>query len=168
METQVQLPQRRTAAGAAWSKQKVKKPTEQPTSRNPFLQGLNFDSSDSNVTMARGILFSQRPMRGLGLNPQDQIRHETIHRAWLLFRSQQHREKMGRLRRLEASVAETMKVLRETDDKLYAQAVSGARQVEKRIPLVMRIPTNTLPTKWWNYTWSPHNIQGTGGVAKSG
>ena len=75
---------------------------------------------------------------------------------------------MGRLRRLEASVAETMKVLRETDEKLYALAVSGAREVEKRFPLVMRIPTNTLPTKWWNYTWSSRGIQSPGGVAKPG
>jgi hypothetical protein len=75
---------------------------------------------------------------------------------------------MGRLRRLEASVAETMQVLRETDEKLYALAVSGAREVEKRFPLIMRVPTNTLPTKWWNYTWSSKDIQGPGGVVKPG
>jgi len=69
---------------------------------------------------------------------------------------------------LEDSVARTMKVLRETDRKLYDIAVSGSREVEKRFPLVMRIPTETLPSQWWNYKWTPSNIKGVGGVAKPG
>jgi hypothetical protein len=61
-----------------------------------------------------------------------------------------------------------MKVLRETNEKLYGVAVSGARETEKRFPLVMRIPTHTLPTQMWNYKWTPANIKGMGGVAKPG
>jgi large subunit ribosomal protein L40 len=165
-EAQFHVPEnRRMASGNAWSKSKAKKPAE-TTSSNPFLMGLNFNSDTSNIRMARGILFSQKPLRGLRLNPQDQIRHETILRAWNLFRSKQRRERMGRLSRLQASVAETLKVLKETDETLYAQAVSGAREEEKRFPLVMRIPTNSMPTRWWNYSWTSRNIVGTGGVSK--
>jgi len=69
---------------------------------------------------------------------------------------------------LEDSIARTMKVLRETDSKLYDIAVSGTREVEKRFPLVMRIPTDTLSSQWWNYKWTPANIKGLGGIAKSG
>jgi large subunit ribosomal protein L40 len=153
-------------ATAGWKKQKPKKAAE--GSKNPFLQGMNFDSGNTTITMARGMLFSQKPLRGLRLNPQDQIRHETIHRAWLLFRSQQRRQKVAQLRRLEVSVAETIKVLRATDEKLYARAVSGAREVEKRFPLVMRIPTDTLATRPWNYLWSAIEVPVMGGVVKPG
>jgi hypothetical protein len=148
-------------------KKKSSKPKTQPGSNNPFLQGMNFDSSDHRIALARGILFSQRPLRGLRLNPQDQIRHETIHRAWLLFQQQRRRQKVTKLKNLENSVARTLAVLKETDEKLYASAVSGSREEEKRFPLVMRIPTETLPTRW-NYRWTPMNIRGVGGIAKSG
>lgn len=69
---------------------------------------------------------------------------------------------------LQDSIAQTMKFLRETDEYLYGMAVSGSREMEKRFPLVMRIPTNTLPSPWWNYKWTPGNIKGLGGVAKPG
>jgi hypothetical protein len=72
------------------------------------------------------------------------------------------------MNRLEDSIASTMKVLRETDEKLYNTAVSGTREAEKRFPLVMRIPTDTLPTQWWNYKWTPVNIKGLGGVVTPG
>src|SRR5271170_5218889 len=139
-----------------------------PGSSNPFLQGANFDRNDSRVTLARGMLFSQRPLRGLGLNPQDQIRHETIHRAWILVQSRRRRSRIGKLRVLERSVEKTMQVLRETDMWLYDLAVSAGREEEPRFPLVMRIPTETLPTKAWNYSWNNSNIKGVGGVAKGG
>lgn len=152
---------------AAWSKKtSAKKPTQE--SNNPFLQGMNFDRTDPRVTMARSILFSQRPMRGIGLNPQDQIRHETIHRAWLLFQQRRRRKRLRQLKDLQDSIANSLKFLMETDERLYAMAVSGAREKEKRFPLVMRIPTNTLPTRYWNYKWTPSNIKGAGGVAKPG
>jgi len=158
-----------SAKAKSWSKNQASKKKAAPTgSNNPFLQGMNFDSSDSRIALARGILFSQRPLRGLRLNPQDQIRHETIHRAWLLFQKNRRRAKIGKLRVLESSIARTMKVLRETDSKLYDVAVSGTREVEKRFPLVMRIPTETLPSQWWNYKWTASNIKGVGGVAKTG
>ena len=112
------------------------------------------------------MLFSQRPLRGLGLNPQDEIRHETIHRAWMLVQSRKRRSRISRLRVLEASVAKTMKALRETDRRLYDLAVSGAREEEQRFPLVMRIPSETLPTTVWNYNWTASNIKGVGGIAK--
>jgi large subunit ribosomal protein L40 len=169
------LPQSRHVSGTSpsradnkqgWSKPKKK--SEEKASSNPYLQGMNFDSSERRVALARGMLFSQRPMRGLALNPQDQIRHETIHRAWLLFQGQRRREKMRRLRLLESSISNAIKALKETDDRLYIAAVTGAREEEKRFPLVMRIPTNTLPKKWWNYSWSGRHIKGAGGVAKPG
>ena len=156
-----------TQGTGGWKK-KTAKPRVAPGSNNPFLQGMNFDSSDYRIPLARGILFSQRPLRGLRLNPQDKIRHDTIHRAWLLFQQQRRRKKVARLRLLEESVARTMAVLKETDERLYALAVSGSREVEKRFPLVMRIPTDTLPKQWWNYRWSPTNIKGVGGVANPG
>jgi large subunit ribosomal protein L40 len=137
-------------------------------SNNPFLQGMNFDRSDSRVALSRRILFSQRPLRGLGLNPQDQIRHETIHRAWLLFQQRRRKARITRLKELQDSVANTLKFLKETDEKLYAMAVSGTRERERRFPLVMRIPTDTLPSRYWNYKWTPVNIKGVGGVAKPG
>ena len=151
-----------------WSKNagKKKKSAAAEGSSNPFLQGINFDRGDARVGLARQILFSQRPLRGLKLNPQDQIRHETIHRAWLLFQSRRRREKMRRLSMLHKSLVQTMKLLRETDEYLYGMAVSGSRETEKRFPLVMRIPTNTLPSPWWNYKWTAANIKGLGGVAK--
>ena len=153
-----------------WSKNsgKKKKSADAAGGSNPFLQGMNFDRGDARVGLARQILFSQRPLRGLRLNPQDQIRHETIHRAWLLFQSRRRRQKMRRLSMLQDSLVRTVKFLRETDENLYGMAVSGTREPEKRFPLVMRIPTNTLPTKWWNYKWTPANIKGLGGVAKPG
>jgi hypothetical protein len=61
-----------------------------------------------------------------------------------------------------------MAVLKETDERLHTLAITGTKEVEKRFPLVMRIPTDTLPTLRWNYRWSPTNIRGVGGVAKSG
>jgi hypothetical protein len=69
---------------------------------------------------------------------------------------------------LEGSVEKTMEVLRETDNWLYDLAVSAGREEEPRFPLVMRIPTETLPTKAWNYSWNNSNIKGVGGVAKGG
>ena len=137
-------------------------------SNNPFLQGANFDRNDSRVQLARWMLFSQRPIRGLGLNPQDQIRHETIHRAWLLVQSRRRRRQITRLRQLERSVTETMRVLKKTDLRLYDLAVSAGREEEQRFPLVMRIPTETLPTRVWNYSWNASNIKGVGGIAKPG
>jgi large subunit ribosomal protein L40 len=86
----------------------------------------------------------------------------------MMFRNEQRRARIGRLKRLEDSIARTMKVLRETDALLYTAAVSGTREVEKRFPLVMRIPTDTLPTQWWNYKWTPVNIKGLGGVVTPG
>jgi hypothetical protein len=168
----IPLPQVRHASpggggGKAWSKNK-KKNVVAPGSNNPFLQGMNFDSSDHRIALARGILFSQRPMRGLRLNPQDQIRHETIHRAWMMFQNERRKARLTRLSNLEESVAGTMKALWETDEKLYNEAVAGTREVEKRFPLVMRIPTDTLPTTWWNYKWTSANIKGLGGVAPPG
>lgn len=170
------VPQRNSSTGKpaagpvsrGWKKNAAKPKANAPGSNNPFLQGMNFDSSDRRIALARGILFSQRPLRGLRLNPQDQIRHETIHRAWLLFQQQRRRSKVQKLRLLEDSLSDTMAALKETDERLYAQAVSGSREVEKRFPLVMRIPTETLPSQWWNYRWSPANIKGVGGIAKSG
>lgn len=156
-------------AKGGWTKNAgKKKPTSAPTSNNPFLQGMNFDKSDSRVKLYRYMLFSQKPIRGLGLNPQDQIRHETIHRAWMLFQAQRRKQKILRLKALEDSIAKTMKVLRETDENLYAMAVQGAREEEKRFPLVIRIPTDTLSRPSWNYKWTPANIKGIGGVAKPG
>ena len=69
---------------------------------------------------------------------------------------------------MEGSVKEAMKVLRATDLRLYDLAVSGAREQEMRFPLVMRIPTETLPNKVWNYDWNASNIKGIGGVARPG
>jgi large subunit ribosomal protein L40 len=89
-------------------------------------------------------------------------------RAWLLFLTKRKRGLRSRLGLLERSVRETLKVLRETDERLYECAVRGTREVEKRFPLVMRIPTDTLPTKGWNYRWSPLNIKGHGGVSQPG
>lgn len=63
-------------------------------------------------------------------------------------------------------MARTMKVLRETDTRLYDLAVSAAREEEQRFPLVMRIPTETLPSKVWNYNWTASNIKGVGGIAR--
>jgi len=153
-------------ANAAKQAAKSANKAKLPGSNNPFLQGANFDRNDSRVTLARGMLFSQRPLRGPGLNPQDEIRHETIHRAWMLVQSRKRRSRISRLRVLEASVAKTMKALRETDRRLYDLAVSGAREEEQRFPLVMRIPSETLPTTVWNYNWTASNIKGVGGIAK--
>src|SRR5277367_1446352 len=155
-------------ANAMKQAQKNASKAKTPGSNNPFLQGANFDRNDSRVTLARGMLFSQRPLRGLGLNPQDQIRHETIHRAWLLVQGRRRRSRIGKLRVLEGSVEKTMKVLRETDLRLYDLAVSAGREEEQRFPLVVRIPTETLPTKVWNYSWTNSNIKGVGGIAKGG
>ena len=148
---------------------KNKEKTAKTSGGNPFLQGRNFDKEDAKVKLSRMMLFAHKPaMRGLGLNPQDKIRHETIHRAWLLFQKQRRREKMRRLCNLQESVHKTMKVLFEIDNRLYDIAVTGTREGEKRFPLVMRMPTNTLRKKFWNYGWNAFNIKGIGGVAKPG
>ena len=169
------IPHQRTYAddkgaskGKSWSKNQAKKKSAPTMSNNPFLQGMNLNTTDSRVTLGRRILFSQKPLRGIRLNPQDQIRHETIMRAWLLFQQQRRRDKIARLGLLERGVRETMRVLRETDAKLYDAAVSGTREIERRFPLVMRIPTETLPRGYWNHKWTALNIKGLGGVAVPG
>jgi large subunit ribosomal protein L40 len=86
----------------------------------------------------------------------------------MMFQNERRKARMTRLSKLEESVAGTMKALWETDEKFYNQAVAGTREVEKRFPLVMRIPTDTLPTQWWNYKWTSANIKGLGGVAPPG
>lgn len=172
------LPQIRHQTGSAspaaprgstsWRKNTGKKKPTSGSSNNPFLQGMDFNRADERLALGRGMLFSQKPLRGLRLNEQDQIRHDTIHRAWMMFQSARRRTKIRRLKLLEKSIAETMKVLKETDENLYALAVSGARHEEKRFPLVMRIPTDTLPSNRWNYKWTNMNIKGAGGVVKPG
>jgi len=127
-----------------------------------------YDREDARVPLARRILFSHKAIRGLQLNPQDKIRHETIHRMWLLFQNRRRRSRLTRLELLEKSISKTMKVLRETDEQLYNRAVAGARDEEKRFPLVMRIPTDTMPLNYWNYGWTNENIRGIGGVVKPG
>jgi len=129
---------------------------------------LGFDTTPARVSLARWMLFSHRPLRGLALNPQDSIRHETIHRAWMLFRQRARRAKLARLQALQDSIHRTLMELRATDENLYNIAVSGTRETEKRFPLVMRIPTHTLPLKRWNYSWNRENIKGVGGVATPG
>jgi Mitochondrial ribosomal protein L28 len=129
---------------------------------------INFESTQVRVALARWMLFSHRPLRGLGLNPQDSIRHETIHRAWMMFRGKLRQEKVARLQSLQDSIHRTLMELRATDEGLYNIAVAGTRETEKRFPLVMRIPTHTLPLKRWNYSFNGTNIKGDGGVARPG
>lgn len=158
-----------STASTSWKKKpKGEKADAKAAYFNPFLQGGKFDNTDPRLRIGRMMLFAQKRIRGLGLNPQDQIRHETIHRAWMMLRRKRTFKKIRRLRMLEESVRGTMKVLRETDERLYSLAVSGARQTEKRFPLVMRIPTETLPRRVWNYNWTSAGIKGIGGVAKPG
>jgi hypothetical protein len=152
-------------SGKSWTK---KKPTAKviPGSGNPFF--VRNVGTDPRISLARKMLFSQKPLRGIHLNPQDQLRHETIHRAWLLFQAKRKRGRMNRLELLEMNVRRTLQVLRETDRKLYDAAVAGTREVERRFPLVTRIPTDTLPSTGWNYKWTPMNIKGVGGVTQAG
>jgi large subunit ribosomal protein L40 len=85
-----------------------------------------------------------------------------------MFRGKLRQERVAKLQSLQDSVHRTLMELRATDEKLYNIAVVGTRETEKRFPLVMRIPTHTLPLKRWNYSFNRTNIKGDGGVAKPG
>jgi large subunit ribosomal protein L40 len=86
----------------------------------------------------------------------------------MMFRGKLRQERVAKLQSLQDSIHRTLMELRATDERLYNIAVAGTRETEKRFPLVMRIPTHTLPLKRWNYAFNRTNIKGDGGVAKPG
>ncbi|KAK9456969.1 mitochondrial ribosomal protein L28-domain-containing protein [Dipodascopsis uninucleata] len=92
----------------------------------------------------------KQPKR-LKLSYEDQIRHSTIHKAWMLLCREKREKRHQELETMYRKMVQACDELERTSPELYNSAMK--RQASLRFPLEYRIPTQSPPTKIWNSEW---------------
>lgn len=91
--------------------------------------------------------------RRLKLSIEDKLRHEVVESAWRLHQRDEKLATEARLKGQYELVKEACEELKMIDPALYDKAT--AREVGKRFSLELRVPTETPPTKVWDFEWTP-------------
>jgi len=109
--------------------------------------------ADSRSDMAKRIIFETPPSQQLRLSAEDQVRHETIHRAWLLYNRKKRLAHEQDLQKQFAKMEYACDMLQKLDPRLYA--ASKIEVTNHTFPLDYRTPTDTPSPQGWNCDWVP-------------
>lgn len=107
---------------------------------------------DTRAEIARRIVFETPPSPTLKLDEEAQIQHETIHRAWLLYK---RKERLARQRQLESQHGQmkfACEELKRVAPTIYRQSMLGTEE-EKYFPRRFAIPVDTFGTNGWDHDW---------------
>ena len=138
----------------SFQKNSVATPSPTPSKRKATSSG------DPRYDIAKRILFDAPAASTLTLSTEDQIRHETIHRAWMLHESKRRGGIDKELDKQYGKMQHACRELQELHPKLYRATMAGnSRADRKGFPLTMRVPTDTPPTNGWNYNWVPSSVE---------
>ncbi len=122
-----------------------------------------------SVTLLSVISAHKMIPRRIKLSFEDQIRYQSIHKAWCLYQEKKRNLRNFNLKKQYVSAQEACDDLESLslnegiDEKggfafLYHSATVTERG--KRFPLDMKIPTETPPTRIWNDSWKPQTEEG--------
>ncbi|KAJ2759263.1 hypothetical protein IWQ56_005783 [Coemansia nantahalensis] len=112
-------------------------------------KGPKQETSDPRYELMKQILFYQQPRELPQVAEEDAERHMAILRAEKIFKmTASARRRADRERRFAAMEA-AYEALAEADPRLYAGACK--RESTATFPRQMRVPTETPPTKIWDY-----------------
>lgn len=106
------------------------------------------------INMLSVLSARKKQPRRLKMCKEDLIRHKTIQSAWKIFLRDENAVRMARLEAQHRKIAEACETLKDIDAGLFAAAT--AREVGKRFPMELRVPTDTPPREPWPSTWTPH------------
>ena len=113
-------------------------------------------SGDSRHTIARRVILESPPSPTLTLTPEDQIRHETIHRAWILHERNREKRRMNALKAQQSKMQDACDTLQKIRPALFNKLTArrrGESQQDLLFPPRLRIPAEHPSSKGWNYGW---------------
>ncbi|KAJ1990531.1 hypothetical protein H4R33_001674 [Dimargaris cristalligena] len=110
-------------------------------------------SNDRRHDVIKRVLFETEPRPEIPPTPEDLARHETIERAWQLYTTQQATQRDLASRAKFERIQTAFEELRQTDYRLFKGAVN--KDTTLLFPRAMKAPTETPPTKGWNYSYVP-------------
>ncbi|CCD26284.1 mitochondrial 54S ribosomal protein mL40 NDAI_0H01100 [Naumovozyma dairenensis CBS 421] len=108
------------------------------------------------------VLSARKKMpRLLKLSNEDLIKHQTIEKAWMLYKKDKAIERSMRLQRQYESIQDALDTLESINPHLYKLATSTNGEGNGRFPLEFRLPTDAPPNseKLWPQQFSSTNLQ---------
>ncbi|KAJ1904815.1 hypothetical protein LPJ81_002273 [Coemansia sp. IMI 209127] len=106
-------------------------------------------NSDPRYELMKQILYQQEPRQLPELSAEDMDRHETILRAVKIHRMQESIRRRDEREAKFASMEKAYAALEKLDPRLFEAACKMEANVT--FPRQMRVPTETPPTKIWDY-----------------
>ncbi|KAJ2548456.1 hypothetical protein EV175_004827 [Coemansia sp. RSA 1933] len=106
-------------------------------------------NSDPRYELMRQILYIQEPRQLPELSAEDVDRHETILRADKLYRLQESSRRRSEREAKFAAMERAYAALEKLDPRLFDEACK--KEANATFPRQMRAPTETPPTKVWDY-----------------
>ncbi|KAJ2711699.1 hypothetical protein H4R19_003126 [Coemansia spiralis] len=119
------------------------------TSSSTSKKGVKQETSDPRYELMKQILFYQQPRELPQITEEDAERHMAILRAEKIFKMTASARRRGERERRFAAMEAAYEALAEADPRLYAAACK--RESTATFPRQMRVPTETPPTKIWDY-----------------
>ncbi|KAI7905992.1 mitochondrial ribosomal protein L28-domain-containing protein [Cokeromyces recurvatus] len=112
---------------------------------------------DTRLEVIRRILF-EPPVRqkSIILEGEKLEQHETIERAWKLFKMRSREQRERTLERQFRAMQAAMNELEKTSERLFKGAIAKSRHLN--YPKQAKIPTETPSAQGWDYSYKAPNI----------
>ncbi|AET37635.1 mitochondrial 54S ribosomal protein mL40 Ecym_1406 [Eremothecium cymbalariae DBVPG len=107
------------------------------------------------VTQLSVLSASRKQPKLLKLCNEDLIKHQTIQTCWSQYQKNLREERQAQMRLQYESMQTAMNLLKQVDGSLFEAA--NAKEVGKRFPLELRVPTEYPPNKIWHYEFKDKN-----------
>ncbi|ODV91110.1 hypothetical protein CANCADRAFT_23983 [Tortispora caseinolytica NRRL Y-17796] len=128
----------------------LKGPVRQKSARSGSRGGTN--QADQRILAQLYALSAHRKLpKVLKYSPEDLVKHNVIHRAWMFYKSEQRRERENALKVQYECMKEACDDLEQVSPELFKKATTRPRTV--RFPREIRIPTDTPPNVPWDSSW---------------
>ncbi|KAL3230753.1 Large ribosomal subunit protein mL40 [Nakaseomyces bracarensis] len=101
------------------------------------------------VTQLSVLSASRKQPKLLKLSKEDLIKHQTIEKAWSLYKQQKRIKQVNQLQAQYKAMEEAMETLKKVSPELYEEA--NVSEQGKLFPLDMKVTTDYPPNKIWHY-----------------
>ena len=112
---------------------------------------IHYTLHELTVVMMRDILFRNKTPARLNFTEEEEIRHDTIHRAWQLHLRYQRERRERELEKQYNKMREACTDLEQHDIRLFKAAMTKDKNAG--FPIEMRSMTDTPPKNGWNHDW---------------
>lgn len=103
------------------------------------------------VTQLSVMSASRKQPKLLKLSKEDLIKHQTIEKAWTLYKQQKRIKQVNQLQLQYKAMEDAMETLKQVSPELYAEA--NVSEHGKLFPLDMKVTTDYPPNKVWHYNF---------------